>query len=103
MTRVGRPTWATVHAMVAVFPLPVMPSRVWNRSPSVIPRLSAVMALGWSPAGRSGDTTSNAVTRRWYRTAVSAPPARSPAGRTPAGRRLDLGPVAQLRPHLVHL
>ena len=37
MTRVGRWTCSMVQAMVAVFPLPVMPSRVWYRSPRSIP------------------------------------------------------------------
>ena len=46
-----------VQAMVAVLPLPVMPSRVWKRSPCSTPRASASMAWGWSPAGDQLETS----------------------------------------------
>src|SRR3970282_1083241 len=41
-------------AIVIVFPDPVTPSRVWNRSPRSSPAVSSAMALGWSPAGSNG-------------------------------------------------
>jgi hypothetical protein len=43
---VGRWTASIVHAIVAVFPLPVIPSRVWYRSPRVIPSASDAIATG---------------------------------------------------------
>ncbi len=51
-----------VQAMVAVLPEPVIPSRVWNRSPRSTPSTSPAMAWGWSPAGRKGETTSKGGT-----------------------------------------
>src|ERR1035438_5860091 len=48
--------------MVAVLPLPVMPSSVWYRRPSSTPWASWAIALGWSPAGWNGDSTKNLST-----------------------------------------
>jgi len=48
---VGRWTLSMSQAMVAVFPLPVMPSRVWNRNPSRTPSARVAIAVGWSPEG----------------------------------------------------
>src|SRR5688500_4746274 len=77
--------------MVALFPLPVMPRRVWNRSPRSIPSASAVMAFGWSPAGAKSDTTLKGGTERAYRRGVTG-------NRAPdLPQRLDPGP------HLVDL
>src|SRR5207249_2067143 len=59
-----RCTCSTVHAMVALLPLPVMPRRVWNRSPRSTPVASASMAPGWSPAGAKSETTLNGGTVR---------------------------------------
>ena len=50
-----------VQAMVADLPDPVMPSKVWNRSPASIPAASWSIAWGWSPAGSKSDTTRNRV------------------------------------------
>src|SRR5215210_646563 len=47
-----------VCASVIVLPEPVTPSRVWYLSPRRNPAVSSVMALGWSPAGSNGATTS---------------------------------------------
>ncbi len=58
MMRVGRCTCSIIQAMVAVFPEPVMPWRVWYASPRFTPVVSAVMAVGWSPEGLKGETTS---------------------------------------------
>ena len=44
---------------MALLPEPVMPSRVWYRSPPLTPSASDSIALGWSPAGPKGETTSN--------------------------------------------
>src|SRR3954452_21608709 len=63
-----------VHAMVALCPLPVMPSRVWNRSPRSTPVASASMAPGWSPAGSKSETTLNGGTGGSYRGGVSSTP-----------------------------
>src|SRR3954470_19802568 len=41
-----------------VLPDPVTPSSVWYRSPRRRPAVSSAMALGWSPAGSKGATTS---------------------------------------------
>ena len=39
------------------------------------------MAVGWSPAGRKGETTSKSGTFRWYvRTGRAAAPGRGPGG-----------------------
>ena len=51
-----------VQAMVALFPLPVMPSRVWKRSPRSTPSASPSIARGWSPAGEKSLTTLNGGT-----------------------------------------
>ena len=49
-----------VQAMVALLPEPVIPSSVWKRCPAATPAARASMALGWSPAGWNGATTSKA-------------------------------------------
>ena len=59
ITRVGFCTCSIVQAMVADLPEPVMPRRVWKRSPRRMPSDSASIALGWSPAGEKSDTTRN--------------------------------------------
>src|SRR5687767_8496968 len=46
-------------AIVIVFPEPVTPRSVWNRSPRSRPAVSSRMALGWSPAGLNGAWKSN--------------------------------------------
>src|SRR3981081_1708317 len=46
-------------ATVIVFPDPVTPSSVWNRSPRSSPRVSSAIAFGWSPAGSKGACRSN--------------------------------------------
>ena len=53
---------------------PVMPSRVWNRSPRSMPSASCSMACGWSPAGSKSETTVNGGTDRCYRGGVTLPP-----------------------------
>ena len=50
-TSVGRLHFAITFAMVKVLPLPVTPSRVWQRSPRSTPFTSVSMACGWSPVG----------------------------------------------------
>ena len=55
----GRCVFSIVQAMVADLPEPVMPSRVWKRSPPSIPAANASIAAGWSPAGAKSDTTRN--------------------------------------------
>src|SRR5581483_433460 len=52
MTSAGLPTSSIVHAIVAVLPVPVAPTRVWKRSPSWRPADSSAIARGWSPVGR---------------------------------------------------
>src|SRR5215213_6312603 len=47
-----------VCASVIVLPEPVTPRRVWYLSPRRRPSVSSRMALGWSPAGSNGATTS---------------------------------------------
>ena len=59
MTSVGLCTCSMVQAIVALLPEPVMPSRVWYRSPLAMPSLSAAMAAGWSPAGSNSETIRN--------------------------------------------
>src|SRR5438128_7460435 len=73
MTRVGRCTCSMVQAMVALLPLPVMPRRVWKRSPRWIPSARAATARGWSPAGAKSETTLNGggTSVRSYRPTVS--------------------------------
>src|SRR6476659_5954905 len=51
-----------VHAIVALLPLPVMPSSVCNHSPRRTPVARASIAPGWSPAGAKSDTTLNGGT-----------------------------------------
>ena len=43
-TSVGRLHWAMTLAMVKVLPLPVTPSRVWQRSPRCTPSTSCAIA-----------------------------------------------------------
>jgi hypothetical protein len=50
-TSVGRLHWAMTFAIVKVLPLPVTPSKVWQRSPRSTPSTSWAMACGWSPVG----------------------------------------------------
>src|SRR5665213_3800972 len=89
MTRVGRWTCSMVQAMVALLPLPVMPSRVWNRSPRMTPSDSAWMALGWSPAGpKSLRTLKSGIRTRSYRGPVTVPTGLPPG----AARSVELGP-----------
>jgi hypothetical protein len=52
ITSVGFWTCSTVQAMVAVLPVPVAPSSVWNRSPAFSPSAISSIACGWSPVGR---------------------------------------------------
>ena len=59
-TSVGRWARSMVQAMVALLPDPVMPSSVWKGCPAATPAARASMALGWSPAGSNGATTSKA-------------------------------------------
>ena len=65
-----------VQAMVALFLLPVMPSRVWKRSPRRTPSLSRSTAWGWSPAGANSDTISRGGTPRSVPTASDSGSAR---------------------------
>src|SRR5262245_51662327 len=92
-----------VQATVALLPLPVMPSRVWKRSPASIPALRASMAAGWSPAGAKSDTISkrSGATKEGYRGGVTpfaevahehGPPADGSA--VAAVTRTDLAEVA---------
>src|ERR1700730_13026225 len=60
-TSVGLPKFLMTFAIVIVFPDPVTPSRVWNRSPRSSPFVSSAIALGWSPAGSKGARRSNAA------------------------------------------
>ena len=46
-------------AAVNVLPVPVAPSRVWNRLPAWKPSTSFSMAFGWSPAGWNSLTSWN--------------------------------------------
>ena len=48
-------------AIVIVFPEPVTPSSVWNRSPRAKPADSSAIAFGWSPAGWKGAWRSNSA------------------------------------------
>src|SRR3954454_18733303 len=52
MISAGRPIFSIVHAIVAVFPVPVAPISVWKRSPPSRPAESVSIAVGWSPVGR---------------------------------------------------
>ena len=99
MISVGRCTCSMVQAMVALLPLPVMPSRVWKRSPRSTPALRAAIALGWSPAGLKSECTPNGGMVRCYRGGVTTPsvcalPAVGPrgpiAGAAPSGRQRGL-------------
>src|SRR6266576_4332590 len=74
-TSVGRPKFLMTFAIVIVFPDPVTPSRVWNRSPRSSPFVSSAIALGWSPAGSKGALRSNAALAILY-VALQTLPAR---------------------------
>ncbi len=54
----GRCTRAITPAIVNDLPDPVMPSRVWNRSPASTPSTSASIAAGWSPDALNSETSS---------------------------------------------
>src|SRR5579864_8443626 len=71
MTSAGLPTFSIVHAIVAVFPVPVAPMSVWNRSPATRPSDSSSIARGWSPVGRYASAAFSAVTGN--RVSVSLP------------------------------
>src|SRR4051794_21275937 len=60
-------------AIAKLLPEPVIPSRVWNRSPRCTPSTSAAIASGWSPAGARSVTSSNSGTTRSYRPRASQP------------------------------
>ncbi|RMG99822.1 MAG: hypothetical protein D6705_02075 [Deltaproteobacteria bacterium] len=62
ITSVGRCTRAMTLARVNVLPLPVIPSRVWYRSPRVRPSTRASMAAGCPPRGTMSVTSSNGRT-----------------------------------------
>src|SRR5689334_19561058 len=49
--------------MVKVLPEPVMPSSVWCGLPAAIPRERVSIALGWSPVGWYGQTSSKRPSR----------------------------------------
>jgi hypothetical protein len=51
ITRVGRCSCSTAQAIVAVFPVPVAPSRTTSFSPVRMRRWMSAMAVGWSPEG----------------------------------------------------
>src|SRR5207302_7983615 len=51
ITSAGLPTFSIVQAIVAVLPVPVAPTSVWNRSPATRPSPSVSIARGWSPVG----------------------------------------------------
>ncbi len=56
-TSAGRCTRSMIFAIVNVLPVPVAPSRVWNRRPSDSPSTAPSMACGWSPLGVNGEST----------------------------------------------
>ena len=60
-----------VQATVALLPDPVMPRRVWNRSPRSNPSESWPMALGWSPAGSNDDTIRKAASPKLLTYAIA--------------------------------
>src|SRR5690348_9184844 len=78
MTSVGRCTCSIVQAIVADLPEPVMPRRVWNRSPRSMPADRASMARGWSPSGLNSETTWNGGTPPSVRRGCDSEP--GPAG-----------------------
>ena len=41
-----------IQAIVAVLPVPVAPSSVWNRLPEATEAAISPIAFGWSPVGR---------------------------------------------------
>ena len=54
----GRWIFSIPPAIVNDFPDPVIPSRVWNRSPASTPSTSASIAAGWSPDAVNSETSS---------------------------------------------
>jgi hypothetical protein len=58
----GRWTCSMIQAIVAVLPVPVAPSRVWNRSPAEIPLESSAIASGWSASGEYASDVLNSAT-----------------------------------------
>src|SRR6188768_1175299 len=61
MSSVGLPICAMTLATVKVLPDPVMPSRVWKRSPRRNPSTSWRIASGWSPVGENSETRRNGL------------------------------------------
>ena len=53
-----------IQAIVAVFPVPVAPSRVWKRSPACRLCESSSIAFGWSATGRYASDVLSAVAIR---------------------------------------
>ena len=51
MTSAGRWIFSIVQAIVAVLPVPVAPSKVWKRLPSLTDAAISSIARGWSPIG----------------------------------------------------
>jgi hypothetical protein len=62
ITSAGLPISSIVQAMVAVFPVPVAPTSVWNCSPPRRLSASVAIAVGWSPVGRYASDVWNAAT-----------------------------------------
>src|SRR5205814_176095 len=63
ITSAGLPTSSIVQAIVAVLPVPVAPTRVWNFSPPRRLSASVAIAVGWSPVGRYASDVLKAGTR----------------------------------------
>src|SRR5699024_233446 len=57
ITRVGRCTCSTSHAVVADLPVPVAPRSTTSFSPRPSRSVSSAIAAGWSPAGSNSLTT----------------------------------------------
>jgi hypothetical protein len=51
ITRIGRWSRSATHAIVAVLPVPVAPSRTTSLTPPLIRRAISSIAAGWSPDG----------------------------------------------------
>ena len=51
ITSAGRCSFSIVHAIVAVFPVPVAPRMVWKRFPAATEAAISSIARGWSPRG----------------------------------------------------
>jgi hypothetical protein len=64
ITRVGRCTFSTSHAVVADLPVPVAPSSTTFCSPDSMRRVRSAIAVGWSPDGVKSEITSKGATRR---------------------------------------